>query len=120
LDWIAFAVVSGAILIETIADLQLHAFLPNRKEGEIMQSGLWKYSRHPNYFGEMSFWIGLMLFGLAAHPEGWWWIMPGGIVMTAMFFFVSIPLIDDRSKENRPGYDEHMKKVSAIIPWFPG
>jgi steroid 5-alpha reductase family enzyme len=46
--------------------------------------------------------------------------MPGGIVMTAMFFFVSIPLIDDRSKENRPGYDEHMKKVSAIIPWFPG
>ena len=84
-----------------------------------MQTGLWKYSRHPNYFGEMSFWIGLMLFGLAAHPEGWWWIMPGGIAMTAMFFFVSIPLIDDRSKENRPGYDEHMKKVSAIIPWFP-
>lgn len=119
LDWIAFIVVSGAILIETIADLQLHAFLPNRKEGEIMQTGLWKYSRHPNYFGEMSFWIGLMLFGLAAYPEGWWWIMPGGVAMTAMFYFVSIPLIDDRSKENRPGYDEHMKKVSAIIPWFP-
>ena len=84
--------------------------LPNRKEGEIMQTGLWKYSRHPNYFGEMSFWIGLMLFGLAAHPEA-----GGGLCQAGcddvMFFFVSIPLIDDRSKENRPGYDSIRKSI---------
>lgn len=119
LDFIAFVVTGGAILIELIADLQLHAFVANKKPGEIMKSGLWRYSRHPNYFGELSFWFGLMLFGLAAYPQGWWWIMPGAFSMAAMFFFVSIPLMDTRSAERRPEYKEHMKKVSAIIPWFP-
>lgn len=119
LDLIAFVVTAGAIIIELAADLQLHAFIKDKKPGEIMQSGLWQFSRHPNYFGEMSFWFGLMLFGLAAHPSGWWWIMPGAIAMAAMFFFVSIPLMDKRSVERRPEYADHMKQVSAIVPWFP-
>ena len=120
-----FVIVGAAIwwfgfIYESVADYQKRDFRKSHDpHTEFINTGLWSRSRHPNYFGEMSFWIGLMLFGLAAHPEGWWWIMPGGVAMTAMFFFVSIPLIDDRSKENRPGYDEHMKKVSAIIPWFP-
>lgn len=119
LDFIAFFITTGAILIELIADLQLHAFVRTKKPGEIMKEGLWQYSRHPNYFGELSFWFGLMLFGLAAHPSGWWWIMPGAFAMAAMFFFASIPLMDKRSVERRPEYADHMKQVSAIIPWFP-
>ncbi len=119
LDGLAFVVTAGAILIELIADLQLHAFVATKKPGEIMQSGLWRYSRHPNYFGEMSFWLGLMLFGLAAHPQGWWWIMLGAISIVAMFFFVSVPLMDARSAERRAEYRQHMQKVSAIVPWFP-
>jgi steroid 5-alpha reductase family enzyme len=119
IDGLAFVVTAGAILIELIADLQLHAFVANKKPGEIMQSGLWRYSRHPNYFGEMSFWLGLMLFGLAAHPQGWWWIMPGALSIVAMFFFVSVPLMDARSVERRAEYRQHMQKVSAIVPWFP-
>jgi len=67
----------------------------------------------------MSFWIGLMLFGLAAHPQGWWWIMPGAVSMTLMFYLVSVPLMDTRSAERRPEYRQHMEKVSAIVPWFP-
>lgn len=118
LDWVAFAVTAGAILIEMVSDIQLHGFVANKKPGEIMQTGLWRYSRHPNYFGEMSFWFGLMLFGLAAHPAGWWWIMPGAIAMAVMFFTVSIPLMDKRSVERRPEYADHMRRVSAIIPWF--
>ena len=119
LDWLAFIVTAGAIAIEAISDIQLHAFVAKSQRGEIMKTGLWRFSRHPNYFGEMSFWFGLMLFGLAAHPSGWWWIMPGAFGMAAMFFFVSIPLMDVRSAERRPGYAEHMEEVPAIIPWFP-
>jgi steroid 5-alpha reductase family enzyme len=119
LDALAFVVTLGAIAIETIADLQLHAFIARRKPGEFIQSGLWGWSRHPNYFGEISFWWGLMLFGLAAAPGQWWWIVPGALSMTAMFMFASIPFMDNRSRERRPAYGEYMRKVSAIVPLPP-
>jgi steroid 5-alpha reductase family enzyme len=119
LDALAFVVTLGAIAIETIADLQLHAFIAKRKSGEFIKSGLWSWSRHPNYFGELSFWWGLMLFGLAAAPAQWWWIVPGALAMTAMFKFASIPLMDTRSVERRPAYAEHMRKVSALLPLPP-
>ena len=63
LDYVAAVVTATAILIELVADIQLHRFLNHRKEGEIMKTGLWAYSRHPNYFGEWLFWAGLALFG---------------------------------------------------------
>lgn len=119
LDALAFIVTLGAILIETTADLQLHAFIARRKSGEFITTGLWGWSRHPNYFGELSFWWGLMLFGLAAAPAQWWWIVPGALGMTAMFVFVSIPFMDNRSLERRPAYAEHMRKVSALVPLPP-
>lgn len=115
LDALAFIVTLGAIAIETIADLQLHAFIRTRKPGQFINSGLWAWSRHPNYFGELAFWWGLMLFGLAAAPQSWWWIVPGALSMTAMFKFASIPFMDQRSVERRPAYAEHMKKVSALL-----
>lgn len=119
LDAAAFIVTLGAILIETIADLQLHAFIARRQPGTFITTGLWAWSRHPNYFGELSFWWGLMLFGLAAAPSQWQWIIPGALAMTAMFKFASIPLMDTRSVERRPAYAEHMKKVSALLPLPP-
>jgi steroid 5-alpha reductase family enzyme len=119
LDVLAFFVTLGAIAIEMISDLQLHAFIARRKPGEFITTGLWAWSRHPNYFGEISFWWGLMLFGLAAAPAQWWWIVPGAISMTLMFKFASIPFMDNRSIERRPAYREHMQKVSAIVPLPP-
>ena len=118
LDGLALLVTATAILIELVSDIQLHHFVARKQAGQIMEAGLWRYSRHPNYFGEMSFWFGLMLFGLAAHPAGWWWIMPGAIAMAIIFFTVSIPLMDKRSLERRPEYASHMQRVSAIVPWF--
>lgn len=120
LDALALAVTLGAILIETIADLQLHSFIANKKTpGSFITTGLWSWSRHPNYFGELSFWWGLMLFGLAAAPDQWWWVVPGALAMTAMFVFASIPFMDERSVQRRPAYAEHMKKVSALVPLPP-
>jgi steroid 5-alpha reductase family enzyme len=118
LDFVGFGVALGATAIEGIADAQLHAFAATKKPGEIMNRGLWAYSRHPNYFGEIGFWWGLSLIGAAALP-GALWVYAGAAAITVMFAFVSIPMIDARSKERRPGYEEHMKKVSAIVPWFP-
>lgn len=120
LDLLAAVVTLGAIAIETIADLQLHAFIARKKvSGSFIDTGLWAWSRHPNYFGELSFWWGLMLFGLAAAPDQWWWIVPGALAMTAMFVFASIPFMDQRSLQRRPAYAEHMRRVSALVPWPP-
>jgi steroid 5-alpha reductase family enzyme len=119
LDYVAATATATAILIELLGDLQLHRFLEHRKEGEIMKTGLWAYSRHPNYFGEWLFWAGLALFGVAAVPESWWWVLPGAVAMLAMFLLASIPMIDKRSMERRPAYADHMTKVSGFVPWFP-
>ncbi|MCF4166086.1 DUF1295 domain-containing protein [Zavarzinia compransoris] len=119
LDAVAVAVTLGAIAIETVADRQLHAFVARKQPGSFIQSGLWAWSRHPNYFGEMSFWWGLMLFGLAAAPQFWWWIAPGALAMTAMFLFASIPFMDQRSLERRPGFADYMRRTSALVPLPP-
>ena len=116
-DIIAAFVTFAAVIVELIADRQLHRFLALGKPGNIMNSGLWAWSRHPNYFGELSFWYGLMLFALAASPEHYLLAIPGALLMTAMFIFISIPMMDQRSVESRPGYREHMQHVPALIPW---
>ena len=118
LDALAAAVTLAAVLIELTADEQLLAFREERREGEILARGLWAFSRHPNYFGEVSFWWGLLLFALAADP-GAWWSGAGAAAITALFLFVSIPMLDKRSVARRPEYAEHMKRVSALVPWFP-
>ena len=119
LDYVAAAVTALAIIIELLSDIQLHRFLAHRKEGEIMKTGLWAYSRHPNYFGEWLFWAGLALFGIAAVPSAWWWVLPGSVAMLIMFLVASIPMIDKRSVERRPEYEAHMARVSGFAPWFP-
>ena len=118
IDLVALIVTAGAITIETVADEQLVAFAKGKRPGEIIKTGLWAYSRHPNYFGELSFWWGLYLFGVAANP-GYLWTIAGPLMMTAMFVGVSIPWMDRRSAERRPAYADHMKKVNGLVPWFP-
>lgn len=118
-DAAAATVTLGAVLIELIADEQLRAFRKKKREkGEIMKKGLWAYSRHPNYFGEISFWWGLFFFALAASPANYWSGI-GCLAITLLFVFASIPMLDKRSLQGRPEYAHHMKRVSALLPWFP-
>jgi len=119
LDWVAIVVTAAAIIIETTADQQLRRFVrTNSQPRKIMSTGLWAYSRHPNYLGEIMFWWGLFIFALAADLS-YWWVIVGPLAMTVLFVFVSIPMMDKRSLERRTGYEEHMRRVSALIPWFP-
>jgi len=118
LDVLALLVTGGAIAVETIADEQLRSFNRSKEPGQICDRGLWAYSRHPNYFGELGFWWGLWLFALAAHPA-WAWTVIGPLAMTALFLFASIPLLEQRSLARRPGYAEHVQRVSMLVPWPP-
>jgi len=118
LDALAVGVTGGAIALETIADEQLRRFNLSKQSGEICTRGFWAWMRHPNYLGEMGFWWGLWLFGLAAAPD-WYWSAIGPIAITAMFVFASIPMLDRRNVARRPGYAEFMKRVPALIPRRP-
>lgn len=118
LDVVAVIVTVGAIVTETVADRQLWRFLQRRTSGELLSVGLWRYSRHPNYFGEVSFWWGLALFGLAAAPQRWW-ILIGPAAISALFLLVSIPWLDRRSLERRPDYGDYQRRTSALLPWPP-
>ncbi|MGO9307523.1 MAG: DUF1295 domain-containing protein [Spirochaetia bacterium] len=117
LDVLAVLVTAAAILVEAGADQQLHAFLARRKPGEILDTGLWALSRHPNYFGEVLFWWGLWLFAIAADPSRWWTIVgPAGV--TALFLGISVPMMDKRMLARHPGYAAHIGRRSAFIPWL--
>jgi steroid 5-alpha reductase family enzyme len=116
IDVIATIVTAGAVIIEWVADEQLRAFNRTKQPGDIIDTGLWAHARHPNYFGEMSFWWGLFLFGFSADP-GYWWTVIGPLSMMAMFRWASIPMLDNRSLARRPGYEEHMRRKNAVIPW---
>ena len=118
LDGIAAAVTLIAIVFETVADRQLRRFvLTNNEPGRILDTGLWAYSRHPNYFGEVLFWWGLFLFAIAADPAKWWSIA-GAAGITLLFLFISIPLIEKRMTK-KPGHAEHARRTPLLVPWFP-
>ena len=116
LDVAAAAMTLAAIVIETTADRQLHAYKQGSPDSEqIFKQGLWSRCRHPNYLGEVSFWWGLYLFGLAASPGHWWFIL-GPAAMTALFLGVSVPWMDRYLLARKSGYAEHMQQVPALLP----
>ncbi len=120
IDIFAFLWTLGAILIELVSDEQLRKFRKERTDpSQLLNTGLWKYSRHPNYFGEIAFWWGLAFFGLAAVGHFEWWLFSGALAMTLMFVFISIPMLDKRNLERKPHYAEEMKIRSGLFPWFP-
>ncbi|MDP1823825.1 MAG: DUF1295 domain-containing protein [Archangium sp.] len=117
LDVVAGGVTLAAIVIETVADEQLRTFRRTAAPGAICDVGLWAWSRHPNYFGEISFWAGLLLFGLAAGAPGW--SAAGLVAMVGLFVGASIPLAERRSLARRPHFAEHQRRISMLVPWFP-
>ena len=119
LDALAFVVTAGAIGVETLADEQLRAYrLEPHAQGDFLRTGLWAWSRHPNYLGEIGFWWGLALFGLAANP-GFPWNVAGAIAITLLFRFVSLPMIETRMQERRPGFAAWAERSSLLLPRAP-
>jgi steroid 5-alpha reductase family enzyme len=119
LSWFAFVVGLAAVALESGADRQMRRFVRRAHAGEVMDQGLWSWSRHPNYFGEFGFWAALALFGIATRPADWWWLILGAVAILMMFLGASIPMMEERSLQRRPAYQEVIDRVSRFVPLPP-
>ncbi len=118
LDAIGIAVVVFGCAFETTGDWQLARFKADVKNrGEVMDRGLWRYTRHPNYFGEFCTWWGFYLIGLAAHG---WWTLLSPLLMSVLLLKVSgVALLEKDIGERRPAYREYITRTSAFFPGPP-
>jgi steroid 5-alpha reductase family enzyme len=117
LDMIGALIWSIGFLIETIGDLQLTYFRSDpSNHRKILTTGLWKYTRHPNYFGEAVLWWGYYVIALAA---GSWWTIFAPILMTYLLLKVSGVAMLEKAMKTKPGYENYMRTTNAFIPWFP-
>ena len=104
-----------SVILETVSDEQMRNFRSNpANKGKTMKYKLWKYSRHPNYLGEVLFWYGIYFMGLSTGLLPIWTLLCP-TVMLALFIFISIPMMDKRSIKNRPNYKEYMDKTSSLL-----
>lgn len=111
-----FIVWVAGLLFEIVADHQLRQFLKTRAKGQIMQNGLWKYSRHPNYFGEITCWWGASIVALGI---GGWWGFIGAVTITYLIVKASgLPPLEKHYADNKQ-YQQYKSKTSALIPLPP-
>ena len=118
LDYIGIGLWLIGFYFESFGDMQLARFKANpENKGQLLQSGVWRYTRHPNYFGDAAQWWGFYL--LAASAGGWWTIF-SPVLMTLLLVRVSgVALLEKSLKKNKPGYEDYVRRTSAFIPWFP-
>lgn len=109
---IGLAIALCGLLYESIADLQLKGFVKHKKKGEIMTRGLWKYSRHPNYFGESVFWFGICVATMFISPYVW----ASWILITFLLRFISGVPLAEQHYENNKAFIEYKKKTPPMIP----
>jgi steroid 5-alpha reductase family enzyme len=116
LDALGAALAVFGLAFETAADWQLARFKADAgNRGRVLARGLWRYSRHPNYFGECCFWWGIACLGVAA---GGWWSLVSALLMTWLLLRVSgVALLERSIGERRPDYIDYVRSTSAFIPW---
>jgi len=103
---------------QTVADHQLSVFVKHKKPGAILQTGLWKYSRHPNYFGEILMWWGIFIITLPLENSIFFIISPLAILLL-LVFVSGIPLLEKKYAGN-PAFEEYKKRTSVLVPWVRG
>jgi steroid 5-alpha reductase family enzyme len=119
-EWAGLVVFAVALAGETVADRQLDAF---RREpanrGKTCRTGLWRYSRHPNYFFEWLVWVAYFVFALAS-PWGWATAVCPALMLFFLFRVTGIPMTEEQALKSRgEDYREYQRTTSAFVPWFP-
>jgi steroid 5-alpha reductase family enzyme len=114
--YIGFSISILAALISLVADEQLRRFKRNADQGAHITTGLWAYSRHPNYFGEILFWFGLWVMAVGV-SLGLWWTCVGWIAMAGLFNLISIPMMEKKNLHAKPAYRRYVQQVAKLIPW---
>lgn len=118
LDYAGVVLFLVGLFFEAIGDLQLSRF---RKDpgnaGKVLDKGLWRYTRHPNYFGNFTLWWGFYLIALSA---GAWWTVVSPLLMTFLLLKVSgVALLEKDIGERRPRYQQYIRRTNAFFPGFP-
>lgn len=108
-----FAISTGAVVLQLIADAQMQKYRADRKT-PFMEEGLWKYSMHPNYLGEILMWWGVAIYSICLLGFRWYLIV-GAVVNNLMFLFISIPMAD-RRQSRKPGYEEYRQGKNHLVP----
>lgn len=118
-DGLAAAVFIFGFLFEAVGDLQLARFKDDpANRGRVMRTGLWRYTRHPNYFGDAVVWWGFFLFALAT--PGSLWTVYAPVLMTGLLLKVSgVALLEKKLSRTKPEYAEYAARTNAFVPWFP-
>jgi steroid 5-alpha reductase family enzyme len=118
IDWLAIPIWAIGFYFEAAGDFQLARFKANpANKGKLLTSGVWRYTRHPNYFGDATQWWAYYLIAAAA---GGWWTVFSPIVMTGLLLRVSgVALLEKTMKQTKPGYEEYVEATNAFVPWFP-
>jgi steroid 5-alpha reductase family enzyme len=119
IGWAGAALAAFGIAFETIGDAQLKAFRADpASAGQVMDRGLWRYTRHPNYFGDACAWWGMGL--IAAETATGLWALIGPLLLTWLLTKLSgVPMLEKRLTKHRPGYADYVKRTSGFIPWPP-
>jgi steroid 5-alpha reductase family enzyme len=117
--WGGVALAIFGVLFESIGDFQLVAFKANpANAGKVLQSGLWRYTRHPNYFGDACVWWGLWLIAVDAGLG--LWSMPGPILITVLLTrWSGVPTVEGSMRRKRPDYEAYVQRTSGFIPMLP-
>ena len=121
LVWLGLAVGIWAVALvgEAVADAQLAAFKRNPAyRGQVCRQGLWRYSRHPNYFFECLHWVAYVPLALGA-PWGWLSLLPPLVMAFLLLRLSGIPTTEAQAAKSRPAYAEYIRTTSALIPWPP-
>jgi steroid 5-alpha reductase family enzyme len=120
LEWAGVVLWIVALSGESAADRQLQRFKANpANRGAVCQVGLWRYSRHPNYFFEWMVWVSYLIFALAA-PFGWISIYCPALMLYFLLRVTGIPMTERLSLESKGApFAEYQRRTSAFVPWFP-
>ena len=113
LQLVFFAVSLGGTALELAADIQMQRF--RKHHAWLIREGLWKYSRHPNYLGEILMWWGVGLYSVFAMPDHWY-LLGGALANTVLFLAVSIPIADER-QSRKPGYEKYKAETRMLLPF---
>ncbi len=118
MDYLGMVVFTIGFFFEAGGDYQLARFKKNpNNKGKLLTTGFWKYTRHPNYFGDSSVWWSFGIFSIAA---GSYWPVIGSVIMTLLIIkFSGVALLEKSLNESKPQYRDYIRKTSPFFPWFP-
>lgn len=112
---IGFLICTGAATLQYFADRQIHQFRKTNP-GKVCNIGLWSFSRHPNYLGEIAMWWGVFIMLLSVGGKEYIWTGTGALVNSLLFIFISIPLMEKRQLANKPEYATYRKQTGMLLP----